>query len=212
MLTSRVSVLIVAITACSVGIVAAVLLLASAGEAEEPFEVSEAFSAFLRPPADGPQAAELAARSERRRGDLGDVRMLNTHLGRFNSRLIAFQARGGRNVCYSLVGADAADPAMTYCYAPRDPSAPEEFAGDHFNAVGLEDRLIRGQVAVQLFGVAFDDVLGLRVQVAGQWHAVPLRSNGFYLDLPGASHADLGIVEATLADGSKQSHHMQRGS
>jgi hypothetical protein len=71
---------------------------------------------------------------------------------------------------------------------------------------------VDGKVRVQLFRVAFNDVKKLRVQVAGSWTNVPLANNAFYLDLPGIRYEQMGVVEATLANGSTQVEDLQTGT
>ena len=71
---------------------------------------------------------------------------------------------------------------------------------------------IDGEVRVDIFGVAYDDVTSLRVQVGDEWRLVPLVSpNGFYLSLSGVSRDQLGHFEATLEDGTVQVHDLQTG-
>jgi len=82
--------------------------------------------------------------------------------------------------------------------------------GEHFSAVAPYSN-IDGKAGTQLFGIAFDDVKALRVNVAGHWRAVPLHDNGFYLDLPNVAQTDVGVVEATLSDGTVQRHDIQTG-
>jgi hypothetical protein len=62
-----------------------------------------------------------------------------------------------------------------------------------------------------VFGVAEDSVTSLRVLVSGAWRELPVANNGFYVDLPGVQRSEVGTVEATLSDGSKQVHDLQTG-
>jgi len=165
------------------------------------------YSAFThgRPAAVDAQLADTMSASN---ADSAKLRVLASGLGRFNSRLLAFPSRGGSSVCYSLLGAQPTDPAASYCYQPTGPAMSKALAGEHFSPMALWASL-GGRPGVQLFGLAFDDVRSLRVNVAGNWRNVPLSGNGFYLDLPGVAQSDVGAVEATLANGSTQSHDMR---
>lgn len=138
------------------------------------------------------------------------MRVLDRDLGRFNSRLVAFSAQGGRTICYGLLGKNETDPAVSYCYRPKGSELPAGLAGQHFHALAPQ-YYIDGQYGVQLVGVAFDDVVGVRAQIDGSWIDVPLTKNGFYLDLPGMRNEQVGLVEATLRNGSTQSHDIQTG-
>jgi hypothetical protein len=140
--------------------------------------------------------------------DPGEARLVGGGLGRFASQLVVSGGRG--MICYGLSGSRPVDPAMSYCWHPKSPELPDGLAGKHFHAVALESN-IAGDLGVQLFGVAFDDVVRIRVRVAGAWREVPLLANGFYLDLPGIRHEEVGIVEATFGDGTTQVHDIQTG-
>jgi hypothetical protein len=155
-----------------------------------------------------PIAADLGATA----ADQQSVHVLANDLGTFRSRLVAFPAMSGRNVCYSLLGSASTDPGMSYCYRPGDIHAPPGLAGERFSVVAPESR--RGEnhdVATQVVGVAEDSVASLRVLVSGAWRDLPISNNGFYLDLPGVPRSDVGTVEATLTDGSKQLHDLRTG-
>jgi hypothetical protein len=153
-------------------------------------------------------ASTFAALSDK--ADLSRGRILAAGVGRFGSRVVAFPSQTGSTVCYSLLGRTPHDPAMSYCYQPLAPDNPAAVKGEHFSAVALYSN-IDGKAGTQLFGIAFDDVKALRVNVAGHWRAVPLHDNGFYLDLPNVAQADVGMVEATLSDGTVQQHDIQTG-
>ena len=142
--------------------------------------------------------------------DLARARSLLTGLGRFDSRVAVLPSKDGATICYGLFGARPSDPAGSYCYQPNHPSLPSPIAGEHFSAMALYSALPDGP-RVQLFGIAFDDVVALRVEVSGEWVAVPVRGNAFYLDVPDASTESVGVLEATLADGSVQLHDMRTG-
>jgi hypothetical protein len=137
-------------------------------------------------------------------------RVLAQGLGRHGSRLVAFPSASGSTVCYALLGRTPHDPAMSYCFQPLAPDVPAPLRGQHFNPVALYSN-IDGKAGTQLFGIAFDDVRAMRVEVAGAWRAVPVRHNGFYLDLPNVAQADVGVVEATLDDGTVQQHDIRSG-
>jgi hypothetical protein len=137
-------------------------------------------------------------------------RILGANLGQFDSRLVAFPARGGQNVCFALLGRTVYQPAASYCYQPRGAGLPAKLAGERFSVVGLWG-VIDGNGGTQVFGVAEDSVKSIRVMVAGAWRDVPIERNGFYLDLPGVPHRQVGTVEATLTDGTKQIHDIQTG-
>lgn len=160
----------------------------------------------------GPAESELATTfsAQNDSADVAKTRVLARGLGRHDSRLVAFPSKTGSSVCYALLGRTPHDPAMSYCYQPLAPDLPAAVKGEHFNAVALYSN-IDGKRGTQLFGIAFDDVRSVRANVAGTWRAVPLRHNGFYLDLPNVAQEDVGIVEATLADGTVQQHDVQTG-
>lgn len=141
--------------------------------------------------------------------DISKMRLLTNGVGRFDSRLVAFPTETGASICFSLVGSTGLAPAMSTCWRPHDPDLPESLRGQHFDAVALYS--FDGAPTVQLFGVAFDDVKKMRVQVSSAWRDVPVTNNGFYLEIPGVQHEEVGIVEATLADGTIQVHDIQKG-
>lgn len=195
----------------AVGIVLAVVFFVQSSEANEPPPSAELLSIFSSPPENDPETVADLKAVRAQRGNLSELQVIARELGTFGSRLAAFPANDGRNICYSLLGATATDPAMGYCFSPASPYAPPETAGEHFSVVALESAN-DGQIRVQVFGVAFDDVAKVRVQVSGGWRAIPVAHNGFYLDLPDVRHEEVGIVEVTLNDGSVQRHDIQTGS
>jgi hypothetical protein len=188
---------------------AATVLLAHSAGASDP----RAGSAipFISALSNAPQRAEPGLDHVSRSTGLTSFRVLARGLGRFDSRVVAAPSADGRTVCYALIGATNADPSMSYCYRPVDPGLPPGLAGQHFHAVAPE-AVVDRKVGVQLFGVAFNDVKKLRVQVAGSWTNVPLSNNAFYLDLPGIRYEQMGLVEATLANGSTQVEDLQTGT
>jgi hypothetical protein len=129
--------------------------------------------------------------------------VLADNVGSNGSRLVAVPTEKGSIVCFSLVG------QASSCWRPHDPDLPEALRGQHFDAMALYT--FDGAPRVQLFGAAFDDVKSMRVQVSGSWRDVPVANNGFYLEIPGVQHEDVGIIEATLADGTVQVHDIQEG-
>jgi len=137
--------------------------------------------------------------------DKSQFRVLGTGLGQWNSRLVAFPARGGQNVCYSLLAAKPTDPGMSRCYQPRGDNLPAELAGKRFSVVAPQ-ALIDGVKSTQVFGVAENNVKSVRVMVAGSWRDAQMLKNGFFLDLPGVPTSDVSTVEATLANGSTQAY------
>ncbi len=144
--------------------------------------------------------------------DRGSFRTLLSGVGRFDTRLVAFRSFHGRNVCYAMLAAERTDPGMSYCYRPYADNAPAGLAGEHFSVSALESRTGPSlDVGVQVFGVAEDDVVSVRVLVAGNWQKIPIVNNGLFLDLPGVTRSDVGTVEVTLADGSTQRHDLQTG-
>lgn len=184
-------------------IATASLVLVATSAADRPVPASARFGVFSRPAVvDVQLSAGFSQASARTRGDFSRIRALGTRLGRFQSQLVAYPANDDRNVCLALEGISAVDPAMLYCYQPT----PEK----HFNAIALEGAT-NHNFGVQLFGVAYDDVIVMPAQVAGEWHDVPMNQNSFYLDLPGVRHAQVGVVEARLTDGSTQTHDIQTG-
>jgi hypothetical protein len=144
--------------------------------------------------------------------DRASFRTLQSGVGRFDSRLVAFRSFHGRNVCYALLAAQRTDPGMSYCYRPYAENAPAGLAGEHFSVVAPESHAGPSlDVGTSVFGVAEDDVVSVRVLVAGNWQKIPLVDNGFVLDLPGVSRSEVSTVEVTLSDGSTQRHDLQTG-
>lgn len=214
MLTQRISRrLLLASGACAAGLISGVALAFSAGASGGEGPVArDSFAVFGGGPPAAPES-ELTSLADQVGVDATDktqFRVLAAGLGHFNSRLVAFPARSGHNICYSLLGAKPEDPGMSYCYQPGNDAVPAQLVGERFSVVALQS-VIDGQVSTQLFGVAENPVKGIRVMVAGSWRDVSIKRNGFYLDLPGVPHYDVGIVEATLANGSKQVHDIQTG-
>jgi hypothetical protein len=176
---------------------------------------TERFSVFEQPPSPHDAATDaqlaVAARVAHPEWDLDHLHTLASGLGRFDSRLVAYPANDGHNLCYGLIGARVTDPAAGYCFSPSRPYARGETAGEHFSVLALYSAT-DGQPSVQVFGVAFDDVASVRLQVSGQWRSIPVTSNGLYLDLPGVRQDEVDIFEATLRDGSVQRHNVRTGS
>lgn len=152
--------------------------------------------------ADPATATEIAFRARNLNADLTKLRVVGRGLGRLNTTLAIFPARENQNMCYTTIGSDSTGSGLLYCYTPRGADAPAETAGARFNVMKMYTAA--GGPHTDVFGVAFDDVKSLRVQVSGEWRAIPIFSNGFFLEAPGAAFGDVGIVEATLADGSVQ--------
>jgi hypothetical protein len=201
---------VVGIALAAAATTGALVLLAHPSDADTRPPATEWFSVFQEPPStDDSTQAQLGSAPERG-WDLGQLHILATGLGRFDSRLVAYPGNAGRNLCYALVGARVTDPSAGYCFSPSRPYAREDEAGEHFSVLALYG-FTAGQPGIQLFGVAFDDVVSARVQISGEWRAVPVDRNGLYLDLPGVSHSDVGIFEATLQDGSVQRHDVRTG-
>ena len=159
-----------------------------------------------------PELVDLAQQVGANRAEATSFRVLHRGLGAFDSRLVAFSAKGGSTICYALLGERATDPGASYCYQPNSSALPDSLAGQHFSVMAPQ-HYVDGRYGTQLFGVAFDDVVKIRAQVRGGWVNVPLRSNGFYLDLPGVRTRDgeVGLVEATLRGGAKQLHDVRTG-
>lgn len=205
--------LLISLGACSAGLVTGVALAFSTGASSSKGPPArDSFAVFGTGLAAAPESeiADLAEDVGVDARDRTQFRVLGAGLGRFHSRLVAFPARSGNNICYSLLGATPRDPGMSYCYQPRGSGLPAGLVGERFSVVALQS-VTDEQVGTQVFGVAEDGVKAIRVLVAGSWNDVSIKRNGFYLDLPGVPHADVGVVEATLADGSKQVHDIQTG-
>jgi hypothetical protein len=172
------------------------------------------FSAFSAPAA-GPVDSQIRAIADDVGADAQDllsVRTLASERGRFQSRLVAFPSFHGQNICYSLLGAEATDPGMTYCYRPHYADAPTGLADEHFSVSALEGRTGPNlDVGTQVFGVAEDGVVSARVQVGDSWQEIPITDNALYLDLPGVPRSDVGTVEVTLSDSSTELHDLQTG-
>jgi hypothetical protein len=135
--------------------------------------------------------------------DTARVRTIASDLGRFHSTLQLFPSTSGALLCTALVGSAPTDPSMSYCLEPNAPDNPAALRGKQFNVVALYSA-VAGRPGIQVFGFAFDSVVSLRARVAGSWHPIPVRDNGFYVDLPGAALGSVSEVEATLVDGSTQ--------
>jgi hypothetical protein len=145
--------------------------------------------------------------------DVSGVRNLAGGLGRFQSRVLAFPSFDGQNICYALLAAEPTNPGMAYCYRPHDHAhAPAGLADERFSVSALESRTGPSlDVGTQVFGVAEDGVVGVRVQVAGNWQKVPIVNNSLYLDLAGVPRSDVSTVEVTLSDGTTQLHDLSTG-
>jgi hypothetical protein len=205
-LPARLALSIVAVAAAAVG---AGFALAHPSGAGRPYDVRSAFAVFGSQPAVA-APAEVARSPSLSRAEIAQTRLLGSNLGRFHSRLFVYPANDDRNVCFGLVAASPEDPGMVYCYSPGSSSAPSEIAGEHFSVVAPES-VSGGTVGVQLFGVADDDVASARVEVDGRWRPVRIARNGFYLDLPGVTYEQMGRFEATLKDGTTQTHDIRTG-
>lgn len=203
---------LVLLTAVVLGIVAGLVVVQkslSTGKIVPPATGSFGVFAKKGNANNDPALAEVA--SMFRGGELADVgraQVLLRNLGEYDSRVIAVSSISGRTICFALAGETSQDPGAAYCNQPNDPSAPASIAGQHFGAMALYSAF-DGTPRVQLFGIAFDDVAYLRINVAGTLHDVPLSNNGFYLDLPETQEQDVGVLEATLTDGTVQQHNMQ---
>jgi hypothetical protein len=202
-----------AVTGCVLGIVSgAALALSTAASGGEGPVARDSFAVFT---GGGPAApeSELTSLADQVGVDAKDktqFRVLAAGLGQFHSRLVAFPARSGHVICFSLLGAKNEDPGLSACYAPRDDSAPDQLRGERFSVVALQS-IVAGEVETQVFGVAENSVTSIRVMVDGSWRDLSIKRNGFYLDLPGVAHAKVGLVEATLANGSTQLHNIRTG-
>jgi len=173
-------------------------------EAQRQLPATADLSIFERPggTVDAATAAEVAARAHDLNADLTQLRVVGRALGRLNTTLAIFPAREHQNVCYTTIGSDPAGSGLLHCYTPRGPDAPDEIMGARFHVIKMYT--VNGGPHTDVFGVASDDVKSLRVQVSGEWNAIPIFNNGFFLEVPDASFADVGIVEATLSNGSVQ--------
>jgi len=173
-------------------------------EAQRQLPASADLSIFERPggTADAATAAEVAARAHDLNADLTRLRVIGRGLGRLNTTLAIFPAREDQNVCYTTIGSDPTGSGLLHCYTPRGPDAPDEIVGAQFHVMKMYT--LNGGPHTDVFGVASDDVQSLRVQVGGEWKTMPILNNGFFLEVPDAALADVGIVEATLANGSVQ--------
>ncbi len=181
---------------------------AKPSEAQRPPAATSHFSIFKRVfAADPATTEEVAARLHRLNSgvqglnaDLTQMRVAGRGLGRLDSRLVIFPARDDQNICYTTIGSEGS--GMLYCYTPRGADAPPGLGSAHLNVMKMYSPT--GGSHVDAFGVVFDDVKALRVEVRGQWRNAPLLNNAFFLEVPNASPDDIGLVEATLSDGSVQ--------
>lgn len=193
--------LIASALALAIAAVGAIAIFARSLDASPRTPATEPFSAFSKTEKDRQPQVAVSRRIEAlTRADLTGISVLGAQLGRFNSKLYAYPANGDRNVCVGIKGASGADPAALFCYSPTP--------AKHFNVMALQALTASG-IGVQLYGLADDTVTRIRVNVSGQWRDVPLANNGIYLDLPGVQNRDVSIVEATLKDGTIQTHDVQ---
>lgn len=175
----------------------------------EPTSLMAVFDDRSRTASDGD--VELPATIGDQKVDPSTARVLVDGVGAYRSRLVAYASTTGSRLCYRIEGETRTDPAMSYCYEPLAADGPADVKGRHFDASALYSNLAHGPM-VQVFGVAFDDVEGLRVRVSGTWRSVPLVANGFLLELPGVALSGVTLVEATLADGTTQLQNLQTGA
>jgi hypothetical protein len=200
------------VVASSIVLVAVVLLQAVGAAGSNGPIARDWYAVFTQGPAASvePELSSLAEEVKQDATDKTHFRVLGAGLGSYHSRLVAFPAQSGVEICYALLGAQKTDPGMSYCYPPGDPTAPAGLNGQRFHAVALQS-VVDGQLDTQVFGLAQDSVTRVRISVAGTWHDAPIKRNGFYLDLPDVPHLDVGLVEATLRDGSTQVEDIQTG-
>lgn len=212
-LTRRRSRVLLGVTVCAVGAAVGATLAISTGTSGTgaPPSALGSLSVFAEaaPPRAEPEIAHLADGPWADRGDLSKLRVLGEALGSFDSRLVAFPSLSGGTICYSLLAARNTDPGMSYCYPPLSSNLPAPLAGLHFDVSTLYSAL-DGKPHVQVFGLAFDDVEGVRVRIGDAWQDAALVKNGFYLDLPDHQLNDVEVVEATLSDGSTQTYPVPR--
>ena len=196
-------------------VVAGALVFTNSSDAGRRFDATEAFAVFSKgSPTDVPPDLTMSPTLNGNMPpgaprvtpvDFSRARELGRHLGQFDSRLLIFPREDNRSVCYALIAASRSHPASGYCYQPSHPAS----SAAHYS-FSAPQAIVDGKIGVQLYGIAFDDVARLRVQVRGEWREVPLvGENGFFLDLPGVSREDLGHFEATLEDGTVQMHDVQ---
>jgi hypothetical protein len=200
----------------------AVVWVGASGAGQKP-NATTAFSIFSTSPTT--QAPTELSSKERisENSDLGQVHEIAADLGSYRTKLLIWPAQNGTSVCYALVHVYA------YCYPLSDPI--QSAGGEHFNVSRLQSR-ISGHVGTAVFGVAFDDVVRLRIQVNGAWRPVRLYKNGFYIELPNTFFEDCTftplykedgvttgnfdcrpsdrlVLEATLAEGTRQVHDIR---
>jgi hypothetical protein len=143
----------------------------SSGASEKP-TVWTAFSRAFSKPATTDVPAELSARPQMGPvPDLSQVRELARDVGPSHGRLLMWPASDGNAICYELTTGGGG------CSPLSDPF------GEHFNVFAPRTQLGE-HIGTQLFGVAFDDVVRVRVRVNGEWRPVSQYGNGFYVDLP----------------------------
>jgi hypothetical protein len=198
------------------GVLAGTTVVASGalGSGDDVRPANNSFSALAAPAPRHiePELSDLAKAVGADPVETRSMRVLGRNLGTFDSRLVAFSANDGKTICYALLGHRKTDPGTSYCYQPNSGLLPDELAGQHFSVMASQ-HYVQGQYGTQLFGVAFDDVVRIRAEVKGEWVNVPLKDNGFFLDLPGVRTriGDVGVVEATLRGGSKQFYDTRTG-
>jgi hypothetical protein len=107
---------------CLIGLAAvAALVIAHGASGTARPQASDGFAVFGQGAASAPeqQLVSLADDVGANATDRMRFRVLAAGLGQFHSRLVAFPARDGQLVCYSLLGARAEEPGMSYSIRQR---------------------------------------------------------------------------------------------
>jgi hypothetical protein len=137
------------------------------------------------------------------RMDMSRARVLMRGLGADGDVIAAAPSVDGSRACVGL-GSDVAGPVTTRCWLPqRD--------GQHFIASGAWTNLA-GTSQNLVYGLAYDDVVSIRVDAGGVWRAVPIVDNAFFLALDGpVQHGLFTTIEATLRSGEIQTADLAAG-
>jgi hypothetical protein len=136
--------------------------------------------------------------------DPTSMHVLRDRLGPYNSRIVAYTSLDRGRICVYLLGHAAGGIGMGFCSRPdTDPA----FAGLHFIAAAPWTSGLDG-TSTQVFGVATDQVRGIRVLTNGQWLNASLTDNAFYLDLPGHTSDDVQQITATLESGDSETYRI----
>jgi hypothetical protein len=135
--------------------------------------------------------------------DMSRARVLMRGLGADGDVIAAAPSVDGSRACVAL-GSEIAGPVMTSCWLPQRDSQHFIASAPWTNLAGTSQNIV--------YGMAYDDVVSIRVDAGGVWHAVPLVDNAFFLALGGPVQRGLfTTIEATLRTGEVQTADLSAG-